>query len=157
LPKKSLKAEFILFTRSNNLNGSLISGNWKNRNVFHAGEQLSLSAYVGTDAQFSGAFRGYNTYRSGAEMNFKIPRFFYSLCKVPEQGGYVPSTNIQLGYDIINRKELYTANSFRFAYGYLWKESILKQHELYPISITYAEPRNVTTKFDSLIHTTILY
>jgi outer membrane protein insertion porin family len=152
LPRKSLKAEFTTITRSNNLNGSLISGNWKNRNFFHAGEQLSLSAYVGTDAQFSGAFRGYNTYRSGAEMNFKIPRFLIPFVKFRNRGGYVPTTNIQLGYDNINRKKLYTVNSFRFAYGYLWKESILKQHELYPISITYAEPRNVTAQFDSLIH-----
>src|SRR5258705_4789259 len=120
LPKKSLKAEFSTITRSNNLNGSLISGNWKNRNTFHAGEQLSLSAYVGTDAQFSGALRGYNTYRSGAEMNFKIPRFLIPFVKFRNRGGYVPSTNIQLGYDNINSKKLYTLNSFRLAYGYLW-------------------------------------
>ncbi|MES1217930.1 MAG: BamA/TamA family outer membrane protein [Bacteroidota bacterium] len=152
LTKKSLKAEFTTITRSNNLNGSLISGTWKNRNFFRAGEQLSLSAYVGTDAQFSGALRGYNTYRSGAEMNFKIPRFLIPFAKFRNRGGYVPSTNIQLGYDNIDRKKLYTLNSFRFAYGYLWKESILKQHELYPISITYAQPGNITDAYYNLIH-----
>jgi outer membrane protein assembly factor BamA len=152
LAKKSLKAEVTTITRSNNLNGSLISGNWKNRNFFHAGEQLSLSAYVGTDAQFSGALRGYNTYRSGAEMNFNIPRFFIPFLKFRNRGGYVPRTNIQLGYDIINRKDLYSINSYRIAYGYLWKESLLKQHELYPVSVTYVRPLNVTAKYDSLIH-----
>lgn len=153
LPKKSLRAEITTITRSNNLNGSLISGNWKNRNTFKAGEQLSLSAYVGSDVQFSGALRGYNTYRSGAELNFNIPRFFLPYAsRLRNRGGYVPRTNIQLGYDIINRRKLYTVNSFRMAYGYLWKESIRKQHELYPVSINYVQPLNVTDAYRSLIH-----
>ena len=152
LPKKSLRAEFTTITRSNNLNGSVINGNWKNRNAFHAGEQISLSAYIGTDAQFSGALRGYNTYRSGAEMNVNFPRFFVPFVKFRNKGGYVPRTNIQLGYDIVNRKQLYTVNSFRGEYGYLWKESIQKQHELYPFSVTYVQPVNVTATYDSLIH-----
>jgi outer membrane protein assembly factor BamA len=152
LPKKSLQAEITTITRSNNLNGSLISVNWKNRNTFRGGEQLQLKAYIGSDVQFSGALRGYNTYRAGAEMNFGIPRFFVPFAKFRNRGGFVPKTNIQLGYDILQRRNLYTLNSFRAGYGYLWKESIQKQHELYPISINYVQPLNVTAQYDSLIH-----
>jgi outer membrane protein assembly factor BamA len=152
LPKKSLRGEITTITRSNNLNGSLISFTWRNRNTFRAGEQLSVSAYVGSDVQFSGALRGYNTYRSGAELNFNIPRFFLpGASRLRNRGGYVPRTNIQLGYDIINRRNLYTVNSFRFNYGYSWKESIQKQYEFNPIAITYAQPVNVTSVYDSLI------
>jgi outer membrane protein insertion porin family len=151
LPKKSLMAEVTTITRSNNLNGSLISVNWKNRNTFRGGEHLSLSGYVGSDVQFSGALRGYNTYRTGAEMNFAIPRFVVPFTKFRNRGGYVPRTNIQLGYDILHRIKLYTLNSFRAGYGYVWKESIRKQHELYPVSINYVQPLNVTATYDSLI------
>lgn len=152
LPKKSLSAELTTITRSNNLNGSLISVNWKNRNTFRRGEQLSVSAYTGTDVQFSGALRGYNTFRSGAEMNFAIPRFFVPFVKFRNRGGYVQRTNIQLGYDMLSRTNLYTLNSFRAAYGYLWKESIQKQHEFYPFSINYVQPGNVTDAYHVLIH-----
>lgn len=152
LPKKSLRAEITTINRSNNLNGSLISGTWRHRNLFRSGEQLSLSAYAGTDIQFSGALRGYNSYRSGAELNFVIPRFFVPFARFRNRGGYVPRTNIQLGYDIINRRKLYTLNSFRGSYGYLWKESVVKEHELYPISINYVQPLNVTPEYDSLVH-----
>ena len=152
LPKKSLRAEITTITRSNNLNGSLISFNWKNRNLLKAGEQLNLSAYIGSDVQFSGALRGYNTYRSGAELALAIPRFFLpGASRLRNRGGYVPRTNILLGYDIINRRKLYTVNSFRLNYGYTWKETIQKQFEFNPISITYAEPVNVTPIYDSLI------
>jgi outer membrane protein insertion porin family len=152
LPKKTLKAEITTITRSNNLNGSLISFSWSNRNTFRGGEHLRLSAYVGTDVQFSGALKGYNTYRSGAEIGLAVPRFWVPFASFRNRGGYVPRTNMELGYDIFHRISLYTLNSFRAAYGYTWKESVRKQHELYPVSITYAQPLNVTATYDSLIH-----
>ncbi len=151
LPRKSLRAELTTITRSNNLNGSLISVSWKDRNVFRGGEHLSLSAYTGTDIQFSGALRGYNAVRYGAEVNFAIPRVLVPFGNFGIKGGYMPRTNILLGYDMLNRVKLYTLNSFRAAYGYLWKESLQKQHELYPISINYVQPRNVTAEYNNLI------
>ncbi len=152
LTKKSLRAELTTITRSNNLNGSLISVTWQNRNTFRGAEHLSITAYTGTDIQFSGALRGYNTFRTGAEMNFSIPRFVVPFARFSNKGGYVPRTNIQIAYDILSRTKLYTLNSFRLGYGYLWKESIQKQHELYPISINYVQPINVTEEYNNLIH-----
>ena len=152
LPRKSLKAELTTITRSNNLNGSLISVNWKDRNLFKGGEHLSISVYTGSDIQFSGALRGYNAVRYGAEMNFAIPRVLVPFGNFGIRGGYMPRTNILLGYDMLNRVKLYTLNSFRAGFGYLWKESLMKQHELYPISINYVQPRNVTAEYNTLIN-----
>jgi outer membrane protein assembly factor BamA len=152
LPKKSLKAELTTITRSNNLNGSLISVNWKNRNLFRGGEHLSISLYTGSDVQFSGALKGYNAVRYGAEMNFSIPKVLVPFGDFGIKGGYVPRTNMQLGFDMLNRIKLYTLNSFRAGLGYLWKESIQKQHELYPVSINYVKPSNVTDEYRNLIH-----
>jgi outer membrane protein assembly factor BamA len=150
LPRKSLRAEITTTTRSNNLNGSLLSATWKDRNVFRGGEHLSISAYTGSDIQFSGALRGYNAVRYGGEINFAIPKII-SPFKHSVKSGYLPRTNFQLGYDMLNRVKLYTLNSFRAAYGYLWKESIQKQHEFYPISVNYVQPRNVTDEYKNFI------
>ena len=149
-PAKSVRAEITVTTRSNNLNGSQLNFSWKNRNVFRAGEHLTFTSYVGSDVQFSGALKGYNTYRTGAEVNFAIPRFFAPFLQLRSRGGYLPRTNLQIGYDILKRNKLFTLNSYRFAYGYLWKENIQKQHEFYPISITLVEPLSVTHVYDSL-------
>jgi outer membrane protein assembly factor BamA len=151
LPKKSLRAEVTTTTKSNNLNGTEISFHWLNRNTFRAGEQLKLSAYIGSEIQFGGTFKGYNTYRSGAQADLTVPRFLIPWLDLNTRGGYVPRTNLQLGYDIMTRKKLYTINSFRGSYGYLWKESIEKQHELYPISINYVQSLNVTKEFKDSI------
>lgn len=150
LPRKSLRAELTTITRSNNLNGSLLSVTWKDRNLFRGGEHISISAYSGSDVQFSGALKGYNAIRFGGEINIGIPKILGPF-KFNVKGGYMPRTNIQLGYDMLNRVKLYSLNSFRAAYGYLWNEGIVKQHELYPISVNYVQPSRVTDEYRKLI------
>ena len=155
LPKKSLRGEVNATTKSNNLGGTNLQISWRNRNTFRAGEQLSVSAYIGSEVQFGGNVKDkdgnikrYNTYRTGAEMNFAIPRFAtFGLMNLNKRSPFVPRTNMQLGYDILNRRQLYTVNSFRGAVGYLWKENIMTSHELYPISINYVQPINVTKEY----------
>ncbi len=151
LPRKSLRAEFTTTTRSNNLNGSLISVSWKDRNLFKGGEHISISAYTGSDVQFSGALKGYNAIRLGGEINFAIPRMLIPFGNFGIKGGYMPRTNIQLGFDMLDRVKLYTLNSFRAAYGYIWKESLVKNHELYPVSVNYVQPGRVTDEYRNLI------
>lgn len=151
LPRKSLRAELTTITRSNNLNGSLISFTWKDRNLFKGGEHISISAYTGSDVQFSGALRGYNAIRLGGEINFAIPRVLIPFGNFGIKGGYMPRTNIQLGYDMLDRVKLYTLNSFRAAYGYVWKESVVKNHELYPVSVNYVQPGRITDEYRNLI------
>ncbi|MDB5196247.1 MAG: surface antigen [Flaviaesturariibacter sp.] len=151
LPKKSLRAEVNLTSKSNNLNGTELSFSFRNRNTFRQAEQLSISAYVGSEIQFAGTFQGYNTYRTGAEATFAIPRFVVPFFKVNTTSAYVPRSNIQLGYDILNRQKLYTLNSFRANLGYSWKPSTTKQFEFNPISITYVQPLNVTKEYSDSV------
>jgi outer membrane protein assembly factor BamA len=148
--QKSLRAEFTYTTRSNSLNGSDVTFSWTHRNLFRNGSHVKLSAYIGTDIQFSGALSGYNTFRTGAEADFAMPRFEVPFFHIQSYGGYAPRTDIKLGYDILKRYSLYTLNSWRLQYGFTWKESIQKFHELYPISINYVRPLNVTSDYDSL-------
>src|SRR5438046_10549774 len=79
-----------------------------------------------------------------------MPRFVVPFFYIQTYGGYAPRTNIKFGYDILQRQKLYTLNSYRLQYGYFWKESIQKQHELYLISINYVQPLNVTAQYESL-------
>lgn len=149
-PKQSLRAEVALITRSNNLNGSQINLSYFNRNIGRNGSQLQLSGYVGSDVQFSGALQGYNTYRVGAEVVYALPRFAIPFVKIKHRGPYAPRTNFKLGYDVLNRKQLYTLNSYRAEYGFTWKKNLQRVHELFPVSITYTEPLNVTNEYKAL-------
>lgn len=153
-PEKALRAEIGANTKSNNLNGSEISLGFKHRNAFRAGEQMDIRVYAGTEAQFSGSFQGTSTLRVGGEINFAIPRFVVPFFTLKPKSAYVPRTNIQLGYEALNRRTLYTLNSFHGGIGYLWKETAALSHELYPIAITYVQPLNITEVFRKQLDTT---
>ena len=148
LPKKTLRTEITGLTKSNNSNGSEITFSWRNRNTFRGGEQLSLSAYVGSEIQFAGTLQGFNIFRTGVEATLTFPRFVAPFVDIRNEGAFAPRTVIQAGYDILNRRQLFTLNSFRGQYGYTWRRGILRQHEFYPISINYVQPFNTTPLFE---------
>lgn len=150
-PKKSLRAEINGTTKSNNLVGTNISVSWRNRNTFRAGELLTITASGGAEVQYSSAQKGYNVYRVGLEGGLTFPRFLIPFFNIKTRGGFVPKTNILLGYDLLNKRKLYTLNSFRTSYGYAWKESLHKEHQLNFISINYVQPMNVTGEYEKLM------
>ncbi len=146
-PKKSLRAEILGTSKSNNLTGSELSLSWKNRNTFRAAEQLIIRAYGSFEVQIGGTQPGYNTYRVGSEATLSIPRFITPFFKFNTTSAFVPKTKFNIGYELLNKRKLYSLNSFKASAGYNWKENIRKEHELYPVSITYVQPLNVTQQY----------
>lgn len=151
LPKKSLRAEINANTKSNNLTGSAVTFGWRNRNTFKGGELLTIDATVGSEFQYSSAFVGYNTFRIGGEVGLEFPRFIVPFFNVITPGGFVPKTKFMLGYDILTRQKLYSMNSFRANMGYIWRESIKKEHQLNPVSITYVQPLSISQMYQDSI------
>ena len=144
MPKQSLHTELNGSTKSNNLTGTLITVGWRNRNIFRGGESLNINATGGFEVQFSGQSKGANTYRAGLEGTLSFPRYLIPFVNLNTRSGFVPKTNIILGYELVNKERYFTLNSFRTSYGYAWKESPKKEHTFNPISITYVQPINVT-------------
>lgn len=150
-PKKALRGEINAHTKSNNLTGSSITFGWRNRNTLRGGELLSINATGGFEVQYSGQMRGFNTYRGGIEANFTFPRFIVPFGLNPK-GSFVPKTNFRLGYDMLVRNRLYTMQSFRGGWSYIWKENIYKEHEFNLVDINYVHPFKITQMYrDSAI------
>ena len=144
LPKRSLSAQITGSTKSNNLTGTEITLSWRNRNTFRAGELLVLNASVGSEVQYGGPLQGFNTFSTGFSALLAFPRFIVPFTHLNSRSGYVPRTGINLSYDLLQKQKLYTLNSFRGEFGYLWKEDARKEHRFNPVSITYVIPVNVT-------------
>ncbi|MGN6435645.1 MAG: BamA/TamA family outer membrane protein [Agriterribacter sp.] len=151
LPKKSLRADVNVNTKSNNLTGSAITVGWRNRNTFKGGELLSVDATAGFEVQFSGQLKGYNTYRGGLETQLSFPRFLVPFVSINTRSGFMPKTNILLAYDVLSKEKLYLMNSFRANFGYAWKETLTKEHQLNPIAINYVQPWRVTQEYQDSI------
>jgi outer membrane protein assembly factor BamA len=104
---------------------------------------LTLSAFGGLEVQVSGQNKGYNVYRVGGEANLFWPRIIAPI-KVESASGFVPRTKAMLGYEYQKRIKLYALNTFKGSFGYQFKESARKEHQLNITEITYVSPTNVS-------------
>lgn len=143
LPKKSFRVEVLGKTNSANYTGTELNINWSNRNTFKGAELLTLTAFGGMEVQVSGQNNGFNVYRVGGEANLIWPRFIGPF-RLKSSSGFVPKTKATLGYEFQQRSKLYSLNTFKGSFGYLWKENIRKEHLLNVSEITYVSSNNVT-------------
>ena len=150
LPRKSIRVEVLAKTNSANYSGTELNVNWSNRNTFHGAELLTLSAFGGLEVQVSGQNNGFNVYRFGGEANLIWPRFIAPF-PLKSSSGFVPKTKATLGYEFQNRTQLYSLQTLKGSFGYLWKENERKEHQLNITEITYASPQNVTELYQSQI------
>lgn len=150
LPKKSFRIEVLGKTNSANYTGTELNVNWSNRNTFKGAELLSISTFGGLEVQTSGQNNGFNVYRVGGEVSLVWPRFIAPI-KLKSSSGFVPKTKALIGYEFQERSKLYSLNTFKGSFGYIWKENIKKEHELKITEITYASPMHVTSLYESQI------
>ncbi|MDQ6478950.1 BamA/TamA family outer membrane protein [Dyadobacter sp. LHD-138] len=150
LKKKSLQTVLSASTKSNNLGGSQITVNLKNRNFFRGGEILTLSPYFGFDVQLGGnrvenPNKVGNEYtRYGASASLSIPRFIIPFLKIrPEKSQLLPKTILALTYENRIQKDFYTTRSIRFDWSYVWSKNARLEHTLTPIALNLVEPLNV--------------
>jgi len=152
LPKKSFRVEVLGKTNSANYTGTELNINWSNRNTFKGAELLTVTAFGGMEVQVSGQNNGFNVYRIGGETSLIWPRFIGPF-KLKASSGFVPKTKASLGYEFQQRSKLYSLNTFKGSFGYLWKENIRKEHQLNVTDIIYVSPQNVTALYDSIAET----
>ncbi|MBK0382649.1 BamA/TamA family outer membrane protein [Pedobacter sp. SD-b] len=149
LPKKSIRLELLGKTNSANYTGSEINLNWTNRNAFRGAEQLTVTAFGGIETQVSGQNSGYNVLRFGGDASLTWPKFITPFVHFNSVGAYTPKTVATLGFEYQNRAKLYSLNTFRGSFGYLWKENTRKEHQLKLTEITYTNSSNISAEYQA--------
>ncbi|MBC7607628.1 MAG: BamA/TamA family outer membrane protein [Burkholderiales bacterium] len=150
LTKKAIRIEALAKTNSANYTGTELNINWSNRNTFRGAELLTISAFGGLEVQLAGQNKGFDVYRVGTEMSLIWPRFLAPIA-LKSSSGFVPRTKATLGYEYQNRSKLYSLNSFKASFGYLWKENIRKEHQLNVTEISFVSPTNVSDLYNEQI------
>lgn len=140
LKKRSLVFSVTGTNKSNNFIGSEVKITQTTRNIFRGAEQLEISASGGFETQYSGQSRGINSYSLMGSAKFTFPRFIVPFYKPKSTAAFIPKTITSLSYQLLSRDTIYKLNSFKAEYGYNWKESLFKEHNLNPASINLVMP-----------------
>ncbi len=155
--KKSLRAELSGNTKSNDYVGSQLTLSFKNRNTFKGAEELAVHTNAGTEVQYGGSKSGYNTYDVGGGVSLTIPKFVVPFFHFNTTNAFVPKTKIDLSYDLLNRRKLYTLSSLKGELGYEWKPSYDVSETFNLFSVNYVHSINVTKEYiDSIANNPIL-
>ncbi|HUS03199.1 MAG TPA: BamA/TamA family outer membrane protein [Chitinophagaceae bacterium] len=152
LPRKTLRAEISGNTKSNNNAGSVFSVSWRHKNFLRGAELFAANVYVGSEVQFSGRQKGFNTNKLGGEVSLTVPKFIIPFFVFNTKGAYVPKSYARIGYDLLNRTLLYTLNSFRADLGYTWKPDRRNEYRYNPISVNYVQPFHITQRYKDSIN-----
>ncbi|MBK7762907.1 MAG: BamA/TamA family outer membrane protein [Bacteroidetes bacterium] len=145
--KKSFQGQIDGFSKENKFIGTLLSLNWKNRNVFKGAELLTIKAYGGLEVSYADSLKKNNNFRAGSEASLTFPRFIIPFLKIKESSFYTPHTRMLLGYEWFRKQGFYTKNVFRTQYEFNWKETANKEHSLAPIAISYINASNISQDF----------
>jgi len=145
--KKSFQGAIDGFSKDNNTLGSQFSINWKNRNIFHGAELLTIKAYTGVEVSFADSLRNNNSFRIGGEASIKFPRYAIPFLRLKENNFYPPNTNLLLGYELYRKQLFYTKNLFRLQYDFTWKQNIRNEFTFAPVSLSYLNASSVTDTF----------
>lgn len=149
--KKSIRLEFLGTTKSNGFTGPGFRASFQDRNIFKGAEMFSINLEGGYETQLSTGSSGLNSFELGINTELNIPRFIVPFNIKTIENRYTPFTTFKLGFRTLNRLEYYRLNSFSLSYGYRWRETSTKQHELYPVSINFVRLANSSDAFDQIL------
>lgn len=153
LKKRAIRAEVQAVTKSNSFAGPHLALTFVNRNLFHGGETLNISANVGYEFQIgSGNLPGSNSIQLALDNDLIIPRLLFPIEINKNFFQYdIPKTKISLGGDYLRRSQLFTLASLNSSFGYIWNANRYVTHEFNPISLNYVSLTDVTPEFQEVL------
>ena len=143
--QRNLKLETTGKTSSANLAGVEVNLNWRNRNMFKGAEQLMLKLYSGFDIQYAGQNQGYNIYHIGVEGSLSWPKMV-PFHFVPS-GNFLPLTQLTISNEWQRRQKLYSVNTFKTTYAWIWRPDLKTEHFLAPLEVTFVDNNDVSQEY----------
>lgn len=153
LPKYSLSAQLQALSKSNNFIGPALNFYFSDRNVFGGGEVWNASLYGGYELQLliDNNQNRLSSTQIGASTDLVFPRFLSPFTFFEYNKYAVPKTKIKVGYERLLRGGLFQLNTFNIRFGYLWKETKTKYHELFPFNANFVRLSNTSSEFNKVL------
>jgi len=152
LKKKSVRGEVQGVSKSNNFVGPGVTLTFTNRNFLRGAELFQLKLNTAYEVQISKQQQNpLNSFEFGFEASLTIPRFITPIKINYNSRKYLPKTIIKTGFNLQNRVGYYRLSSANAAYGYNWRETVSRTHELYPIDLNFVRTDKRSPAFNELV------
>lgn len=146
-----VSGEFEVNNRSGNFFGIGASSTYEHKNIFGHAERLRVSLNGAIESQFGDELSFINSSDINLTTELAFPRFIVPFINIKEGITYVPRTLMNANFTYQRRVKYYTLQSTVAKFGYRWRETARKLHELYPINLNQILTRNTTPEFDEIL------
>lgn len=152
--KNSLRVQLQGTSKSNNFVGPGLEVTLLNRNLFKGAEMLQFKLNASYEMQIRNQqITPLNAVELGGEAGLFVPRFITPFKIHSRSAKYLPQTQFRFGYNFQQRLQYFTLNSTNIEAGYVWRETTLKTHELFPLDITFIKKGNTSEEFEEILST----
>jgi outer membrane protein insertion porin family len=152
LLKKSIRLEGQGVSKSNNFVGPGLGVTFTNRNLLRGAEMFQIKVNGAYEWQISRQQSGaLNAIEFGTEASLTAPRFISPFRIRNSSSKYLPHTQLKVGYNFQDRLSYYRLTTFNIAYGYSWRETTSKTHELFPADISFVKSSHTSQDFNDLL------
>jgi outer membrane protein assembly factor BamA len=152
LKKKSIRIETQAVSKSNNFVGPGISFTFRNRNFLRGAELFQLKLHSAYEVQINRNIKEpLNSFELGLESSLTVPRFISPIRIDYSSKKYLPKTQFKAGFNLQNRVGYFRLSSFNLAYGYNWKESLSRVHELFPVDLNFVKTDKKSQNFLDIV------
>lgn len=149
----SLFSELNAISKSNNFAGPGIKVGFRDRDLFRGAEQFTIDLNGRFETQIAGAGKGTNAYEIGVRTGLSVPRILlFPFLRSARSS--VPRTNIEMGYGLFRRINLYGLESATTGLNYMWREDRRTWHEWRLLDVSYNNLYYTSPEFDAFLDAT---
>lgn len=161
--KKSIRFELSAVTTSQSFAGPHLQATFRNRNFLRGAERYELSLTGSYEWQIGGKkstssersgdqnVNLLNNFEIGVIQSLVIPRLLTPFNIDYSSAKYIPETRFDLSFKLLSRVGFYQFNSAETNYGFQWRETTTKRHNLFPVAITYIRLGNTSEEFQEIL------
>lgn len=146
-----VSGEVELNNRSGNFFGTGVSIRYHHKNLFRHAERLDVTVGGQVETQLDEASSFINSSDVTASASLAFPRWIVPFIDIREARNFIPRSVVTTTFTSQRRVQYYSLQSITGKFGYRWRETSKKLHELYPIVINDVRTRNQTDAFTDLL------
>lgn len=125
--------------------GAAVRFSYKDKNVFRSANTFDVSLNAGT--QIPVFNKDSLIFNVTGQVNFYLRRFVVPFNTENLSRYFNPRTKISLIANYYQQTKIYVLNNYSFAFGYEWKENVMKRHVLNPVAISYVNSSILSDDF----------
>lgn len=111
----------------------------------------------GFEKQYAGIAQQSPIYTLGTEIGLTFPYFVVPGLRIPSNAATVPRTILKIAYAYEAQRNLLRIHSYKASLGYNWKETLRKEHQLYPFNVNFVNTDTLASSATTATYANLIF